>query len=183
MKLVAIVGSLRKNSYNRSIFRFYQTLLSNGVTIEEVSFADFPLLNEDLEVSQFPESVTRQGELIRSADGILFFTPEYNSSIPGGLKNAIDWISRVDTSPFAGKPAAILSASPGKLGGARMQPHLRQVGAALDIQFMNRPEILISTAHEQINESGELINESTQKFLRKHYASFVAFVEKFRGAK
>lgn len=183
MKLVAIVGSLRKNSYNRSIYRYYQTLVATGVTLQESSFADFPLFNEDLEESQFPESVTKQGDLIRSADGILFFTPEYNSSIPGGLKNAIDWFSRLDESPFAGKPAAILSASPGKLGGARMQPHLRQVGVSLDLQFMNRPEILISTAHEQINEAGELTNESTQKYLHKHYGAFVSFVEKFRNAR
>ncbi|RYZ67660.1 MAG: NADPH-dependent oxidoreductase, partial [Proteobacteria bacterium] len=155
-------------SYNRSVFNAYKSLVPAAAELVEIKISDFPLYDGDLEDAQFPETVESAGEKIRSADGILIFSPEYNASIPGVLKNAIDWLSRLDDSPFAGKTAALLSASPGKLGGARMQYHLRQVAVPLDLRIINQPEVMISAAHEQINASGELTNESTLKFLKKH---------------
>lgn len=176
MKIVAMIGSLRKQSLNRSVFNYYRQIAS-AVEIIEGVYADFPIYNQDIQDKGFPPSVEKLGELIRESDGVLFFSPEYNYSIPGGLKNAVDWLSRLPNQPFVGKPASILSASPGRLGGARMQYQFRQVGVFIDLKLMNKPEVMISEAHKQINEHGELVDESTQRFLQKHLDAFSKFVQ------
>ena len=168
MKILAIVGSLRKNSYNRMIFENYKKMLDPKIEISEGKISDFPIYNDDVREAGMPEMVTRVAEQIRSADLLLIFSPEYNYSIPGVLKNALDWLSKVQPSPLSGKRTSILSASPGKLGGARMQYHLRQVGVTLDLQIMNKPEVMISEVHKKLNAQGELTDEDTKKFLKSH---------------
>ena len=118
MKIISLIGSLRESSYNRKIFLAYKELAAGQATIDEGSYAQFPIYNFDLHQEGFPEAVVQLGNQICAADGILFFSPEYNYSVPGPLKNAIDWLSRLTPQPFAGKPAAIIGASPGKIGTA-----------------------------------------------------------------
>src|SRR5438270_3770284 len=114
LRLVVMVGSLRKGSYNAAIARALPALAPEGVTIAPLgSVGDFPLYNADVQEKGFPAPVTAMAEAIRAADGVIFVTPEYNHSIPGVLKNAVDWVSRVPNQAFAGKPVAIQSASPG----------------------------------------------------------------------
>jgi chromate reductase, NAD(P)H dehydrogenase (quinone) len=127
LKVLVICGSLRKGSYNAALTRALPALAPPEMTlITAPSFAAFPFYNADVQdASGFPAPVTELAEAIRAADGVLFVTPEYNWSIPGVLKNAIDWVSRMKDQPFKDKPVAIQSASQGPLGGARMQYHLR----------------------------------------------------------
>src|SRR5580698_456692 len=127
LNVISICGSLCKGSYNRMVMNLLPGYAPVSMKITEAPpFAEFPLYNADMQSSSgFPEPVQKLAEVIRAADGVIFVTPEYNFSIPGGLKNAIDWVSRLPNQPFAGKPVALQSASPGPLGGARMQYDLR----------------------------------------------------------
>ena len=108
-----------------------------------------------------PEAVTELGRRIAAADAILFVTPEYNYSVPGVLKNAIDWVSRLSPQPFAGKPAGIMGVSPGNLGTARAQYHLRQIGVFLDLHFLSKPEVMIGQAGTKFDAEGRLTDEDT----------------------
>jgi len=172
-QVIGIVGSLRKASYNRIIFNTYQTLAENFFTLQEGEYKDFPLYNSD--ISPEPEIVKKLSQQIKNADAIIFFTPEYNYSIPGGLKNAIDWLSRNTSQPFDDKYAAIIGASPGNIGTARMQYHLRQVGVFLNLNFINKPEIMIGQCHDKISE-GKIIDDSTIQFLKTHIESFARYI-------
>src|SRR6188768_4576671 len=134
MKILGISGSLRKGSYNSSLLRTAQTLAPGGVTIEIADISDIPPYNEDVREQGYPPSALRFREQIRAADALLFVTPEYNYSVPGVLKNAIDWASRpYGDSAWSGKPAAIMGASVGTLGTARAQYHLRQIMVFLNM--------------------------------------------------
>ena len=127
MKLLAIIGSLRRASYNRMVFRAVLEELPHGVSVSEAPIRDLPLYDDDLRLEQgYPEAAQRLREQIAAADAVLFISPEYNYSVPGVLKNAIDWASRAPDQPFKGKPVAIMGASTGMIGTARMQYHLRQ---------------------------------------------------------
>lgn len=175
MKISVIVGSLRKKSYNRSVYNCYRQLAPKEIEFVEVEIKDFPLYNADVENQGIPDVVTKAANLIRSSDGILFFTPEYNYSIPGGLKNALDWLSRLPNHPFSEMKAGVIGASPSQAGTARMQYDLRKVAVFLNMTFMNRPEIMINRCHEKINDQGILTDESTKKFLSKHLEAFIKF--------
>ncbi len=168
MKIIGLCGSLRAKSINLALLKQLQTLMPAGDELMIATLHDIPMYNPDLETSAgFPSPVNELAKSIREADAILFSTPEYNYSIPGVLKNTLDWLSRLPNQPFAGKTAAILGASPGKLGTARAQYHLRQVGVFLDLHFLNKPEVMIGEAHLAFDEAGKLVNESTREHLRK----------------
>ncbi|MGH6912968.1 MAG: NADPH-dependent FMN reductase, partial [Geminicoccales bacterium] len=125
LKLVTLLGSLRKASFNAAIARALPALAPDGIAIAALpSIGDLPVYDADLQADGIPRSVIDLGAAIRAADGVIIVTPEYNYSVPGGLKNAIDWISRLENQPFGRKPVALESASPGGLGGARAQYHL-----------------------------------------------------------
>src|SRR5262249_41877003 len=128
LNVVSICGSLRKGSFNAMVQRLLPSLAPDGMTIKPApSFADFPLYNPDIHNSPcFPAQVYPLADANRAADGVIFCTPEYNFSIPGGLKDAIDWVSRLQNQPFAGKSVALQSASPVRVGGARVQSDLRK---------------------------------------------------------
>lgn len=175
-KILALVGSLRAASYNRRIYEVYKELAQGKVDMTEGKFDDFPLYNADLHTAGFPEVVLRLAGQIREADGILFVSPEYNYSVPGALKNALDWVSRLENQPFSGKRAAIMGASPGKVGTARMQYHLRQIGVFLNISFMNRPEVMVSEVHKIVDENGRLTAPKTRDFLKTHLNHFREFL-------
>jgi chromate reductase len=185
MNIVAICGSLRKGSFNRMLMQALPTFAPAGMGIKEApSFADFPLYNADIQNGPgFPAAVGTLAEAIRAADGVIFCTPEYNFSIPGGLKNAIDWVSRLPNQPFAGKPIAIQSASPGPLGGARVQYDLRRTMVFLDALTLNKPEIFVGSCAAKIDEkTGELKDDTTRTLVKQQLEAFGTFVAR-HGAK
>jgi chromate reductase, NAD(P)H dehydrogenase (quinone) len=179
LNLVSICGSLRKGSYNAMVQRLLPSLASEGMTIKPApSFAEFPLYNFDIQNSAgFPAPVTTLADAIRAADGVIFCTPEYNFGIPGGLKNAIDWVSRLQNQPFAGKPVALQSVSPGPVGGARVQYDLRRSMMFLDAFTLNKPEIFIGNCASKFDEkTGELKDEATRGFIKQQLTAFAAFI-------
>lgn len=163
----AFCGSLRKGSYNRMALRAAEELAPAGMTFDSTDLGQIPLYNEDVREQGYPGPVKDMRERIRAADAILFVTPEYNYSIPGVLKNAIDWASRPPDQPFNGKPAAIMGASPSMLGSARAQYHLRQCCVYLNIAVINQPEVFIAAADKKFDASGRLTDEPTRKFIAK----------------
>jgi chromate reductase, NAD(P)H dehydrogenase (quinone) len=159
-------GSLRRGSYNSALLRATAELLPEGMTLDIVTLDDIPLYNEDLlSEAGFPESVQRLRAQIAAADALLIVTPEYNHSIPGVLKNAIDWASRPPEMPFAGKPAAIMGAATGMMGTVRAQQHLRQILTMLNVHVLNKPEVLVAQSREKFDADGQLVDANTRKFV------------------
>jgi len=184
LNVVSICGSLRKGSYNRMVMNALQGYAPEGMRITEApSFAGFPLYNLDVQNSTgFPAPVHALAEAIRAADGVIFVTPEYNYSIPGGLKNAIDWVSRLPNQPFAGKPIAIQSATGGVLGGGRMQYDLRRCMIFLDAWTINKPEIFIGNCSQKIDEkTGQIKDEQTISLIKQQLAAFAQFIVRIGG--
>jgi chromate reductase len=185
MNIVAFCGSLRKGSFNRMLMQALPSLAPAGMSIKEApSFAELPLYNADIQNGPgFPAAVGTLAEAIRAADGVIFCTPEYNFSIPGGLKNGIDWVSRLPNQPFAAKPIALQSASPGPLGGGRVQYDLRRTMVFLDALTLNKPEIFIGSCATKFDEkTGELKDETTRTFVKQQLEAFGKFVQRY-GAK
>ncbi len=171
--VVGIVGSLRKASINRVLFEEYKNLSADQFNLIEGEIADIPPYNQDIDGQ--PQAVTQLCEQIAKADGVLIFSPEYNYSMPGVLKNALDWVSLDDQKPLSDKPGAILGASPGGIGTARMQYHLRQVSVSLNIRMLNKPEVMVSNAGDKIKD-GKLVDDSTKEFLKKHVKAFSDYI-------
>jgi chromate reductase len=182
LHLAVLLGSLRRGSFNAAVARALPALTPAGVTIEPLgSIGGFPIYDGDVETQGIPAAVTAMGEAIGRADGVIVVTPEYNYSIPGGLKNAIDWLSRLKPQPFIDKPVALESASPGMLGGARAQYHLRQTFVMLEARVFNKPEVFVSQVNHKIDaQSGELTDPPTRDVIAKQLAGFAAFT---RGQK
>lgn len=174
--VLGISGSLRLGSYNTALLRAAQELAPADMNIVTTGIEAVPLYNADTQTQGFPESVLSLAEAVRKSDGVLIATPEYNYSIPGVLKNTIDWLSRVDDQPFATKPIALMGASMGAQGTSRAQYHLRQVFVFLDGRVMNRPEVFVGAAHTKMDESGTLIDEDTRKFLASYLETFLAWL-------
>jgi chromate reductase len=179
LNVVSICGSLRKGSYNRIVMNTLQGFAPEGMRVAEApAFAEFPLYNADIQNSTgFPAPVQTMAEAIRAADGVIFVSPEYNYGIPGGLKNAIDWVSRLPNQPFANKPIAMISASAGILGGGRMQYDLRRCMIFLDAWTMNKPEIFIGNVSQKIDEKiGQIKDEQAVGFIKTQLAAFANFI-------
>jgi chromate reductase len=184
INVLCICGSLRKGSYNRMVMNALPALAPEGMKFTEApSFAEFPIYNfDDQESRGIPPAVQTLADAIRAADGVIFNSPEYNYSIPGGLKNAIDWVSRVKDQPFAGKPVAIQSAANGILGGGRMQYDLRRAMIFLDAATMNKPEIFIGNASTRIDaKTGQITDQQTVGFIGQQLAAFATFIEQHAG--
>lgn len=182
VRLVGLCGSLRSKSYNQALLGAAVELAPPGVTIERLELGDLPLFNQDvLDQQGMPAPAQRLGAAIAAADGVLVASPEYNYSVPGVLKNAIDWVSRAKPMPFAGKALGIVSASPGNLGGARMQYHLRQIAVFLDLHPLNRPEVMVSRAAEKFDAEGRLTDEDTRKHLYGFLQALAEFARKLRA--
>jgi chromate reductase len=160
--------------------RAAEELAPGGVTFDSFDIGRLPLYNEDLRAQGFPPAVEELREQIRSADAILFVTPEYNYSVPGVLKNAIDWASRPPDQPFNRKPAAIMGASPSMLGSARAQYHLRQICVFLNIFLVNQPEVLIAGANNKFDAEGRLTDEPTRKFVGQLLQALVDWTERLK---
>src|SRR5436189_4450420 len=182
LNVVSICGSLRKGAFNAMVQRLLPSLAPEGISIKPApSFAELPLYNADIQNSTgFPAAVHTLADAIRAVDGVIFCTPEYNFGIPGGLKNAIDWVSRLPNQPFAGKPIALQSASPGPLGGGRVQYDLRKTFVFLDALTLNKPEIFVGNCASKIDEkTGEIKDETTRNFIKQQLESFAKFIERF----
>jgi chromate reductase, NAD(P)H dehydrogenase (quinone) len=177
--VISICGSLRKGSYNRIVMNALPALAPQGMKITEAPpFHEFQLYNADIQNSTgFPAPVQKLADAIRAADGVIFNSPEYNFGIPGGLKNAIDWVSRVQNQPFIGKPVALQSASPSPVGGARMQYDLRRSMVFLDALTLNKPEIFIANCAQRIDDkTGKITDEQTVGFIKQQLAAFAKFI-------
>jgi len=156
-------------------------LLPVGVTISIHEIAGFPEYNEDVRAEGLPEIVARFQNAIAAADGLLFVTPEYNRSIPGVLKNAVDWVSRPPNQPFDGKPVAIMGASRGRLGAIMANHHLRQILTYLNAQIVNGPEVLVGEAASKFDDEGNLIDEQTREFVADQLQKLAQFARKLKG--
>ncbi|MBC7379887.1 MAG: NAD(P)H-dependent oxidoreductase [Burkholderiaceae bacterium] len=165
MNVIGIAGSLRKGSYNSMALRAAQKLAPAGMTLTIADIANIPMYNDDVRAAGEPEAVLALKAQIAAADAVLLVTPEYNFSIPGVLKNTLDWLSRPPLTPFDGKPVAIMGASPGPVGTARVQYHLRQVLVFMNSFTVNKPEVFISSCAGKFNAQGELTDEATAKFM------------------
>jgi len=181
--VVMICGSLRKASFNRALMNALPALAPAGLKLKEApSFAGIPLYNEDIQKGPgFPADVVALSEAVRAADGVIIISPEYNWTIPGGLKNALDWVSRIDNQPFKGKPVLIQSATGGPLGGARMQYHLRMALTFLDAATFGTPEIFVGGAHMKFHKDTlELHDEPTRKIIGVQLEAFEKFIDRMK---
>ena len=172
---VAISGSLRKDSFNTMTIQAAQQLVPAHVTIEHLSIEDVPMYHADLYDKRPPESVEKLSKAIKAADALIFVTPEYNYSIPGVLKNAIDFLSKHPDKPFDFKPVGIMGASPSLLGTARAQYHLRQMLVAVNALAMNQPEVMIAQASKKFDTTGQLTDEPTKEIISKFIVSLSEF--------
>jgi len=181
IKLVAFCGSLRKGSFKRMALQAFAERLPAGTTLSTIEIGDWPLYNADVQAQGFPEKVQAAQKAVLEADGVVFASPEYNYSVSGVLKNAIDWLSRLTPQPFAGKPVAIQSATGGPMGGARMQYHMRAALVFLDAHVFNRPEIFVGLAQTKFDDKLELKDEATINFVKQQLAGFEKFIRKVNG--
>lgn len=179
-QIAVLVGSLRKGSYNKLIAKAIAELAPPELKFESLEIGDLPLYNQDLDQGEPPASWQRLRQQIKAADAVLFVTPEYNRSVPGVLKNALDVGSRpYGKNNFDGKPAAVVSVSPGAIGGFGANHHLRQSLVFLNTPILQQPEVYIGGAAGLFDEAGALKNEDTKKFLRTFAGAFAAWVAKF----
>jgi chromate reductase, NAD(P)H dehydrogenase (quinone) len=180
-KILGICGSLRKASFNRAALRAAQNLVPSGATLETFDLDGIPVFNQDSEQNP-PPRVVEFKDKIRASEAILFVTPEYNYSIPGVLKNAIDWASRPSgQSAWKGKPVAIMGASAGMLGTARAQYHLRQCFVFLDMPVVNLPEVLIGTAAQKFDAQGELTDQQAKDLIAKLLINLVELTQRYKA--
>ena len=181
VRVLGVSGSLRRGSFNTAALRAAQELAPAGMTIETFDIAPIPLYNEDVRQQGFPPPVEELRRRIKQADGLLIVTPEYNYSIPGVLKNAIDWASRPPEQPFDGKPIPLMGASPGALGSARAQYHLRQCFLFLNAHLLNRPELMITQAATKFDADGKLTDQPTRDLVAALLTAFKAWILRMRS--
>ena len=178
VRILGIPGSLRQGSYNKAALRAAQELLPEGAMLEIFDLEGLPLFNEDAE-RLLPARVVELKAQIREADAIVIATPEYNYSVPGVLKNAIDWASRpYSDNAWDGKPVAIMGASPGPFGTTRVQYHLRQTFVFLNMHPVNRPEVMLSNAAQRFDAHGRLVDEGSRTRIRQLLEALVAWTRR-----
>jgi len=171
----AISGSLRKESYNTLVLKTAQKIAPENIFVEHLYIDDVPMYNFNLHEKVYPESVEKLCTSIKTADALIIVTPEYNYSIPGVLKNVIDFLSKHPLKPFNKKVVGIISASPSLLGGVRAQYHLRQILVAVNAMTMNIPEIVITEVNKKFDEAGNLTDEKTVDFISRFILSLATF--------
>ena len=180
MKILGICGSLRKNSFNMHALRACNELMPEGMTMQIAEIGDIPLFNQDVYDAGLPAPAKRFRDQVAAADGLLIASPEYNFSLSGALKNAIDWGSRPPNQVFQDKPVAIFSATQGPLGGPRNQYDLRRILTQLWGHVLPRPEVFIGAAQTKFDANGKLTDEATRKFLAELLVGFKAWIERMR---
>ncbi|HVR23548.1 MAG TPA: NAD(P)H-dependent oxidoreductase [Candidatus Polarisedimenticolia bacterium] len=183
VRILGLAGSFRRGSYNQAALCAAKLLVPENSEIDLFPLDEIPMFNEDDE-KRPPASVVELKKRIRSADAVLIVTPEYNYSIPGLLKNAIDWASRPHgDSAWSGKSAAIMGASLGAIGTARAQHHLRQIFVALNVFLLNKPEVVIADAAHRFNEDGNLIHDPTKQLIQELLQSLVDWTRRISSAR
>jgi chromate reductase, NAD(P)H dehydrogenase (quinone) len=180
ISVFGFVGSLRRGSYNKAALRAALELAPAGMTIETFDLAPLQSYNEDVKEEGFPPPEQEFREKIRAADALLIVTPEYNRSMSGVLKNAIDWASRPPNQPFNGKPTAIFGASPGMIGTAVAQYDLRRCLGVLNALVMNTPSVMIGNASEKFDEQGRLTDQPTRELIAKLLVALVDWTHRCR---
>ncbi len=179
LKITAIVGSLRKESFNRQLALAVKEMIGDRADFEFLEYRDVPLFDQDIEYPA-PESVKRVRDIVKSSDGIWFFTPEYNHFFPGVLKNLIDWLSRpvskTEPQVLAGKPAAISGITPGMSGTGLAQDHLVTLISYLNMNVMNAPRLTIPYALQQLDGDGKLALKESKPFLENQVNAFLTFI-------
>ena len=181
LDVLVICGSLRKGSYNAALARTLPALAPAGMKLRPAqSFERFPIYNFDIQnATGFPAEIVAWAEAIRSADGLIIVSPEYNWSIPGGLKNAIDWASRMKDQPFKDKPVALQSVAGGILGGSRMQYHLRQSLTSVDAVLFGRPEVIVTFAAQKFDEKTlEFKDQAAIDMIKLQLGGFEKFIRR-----
>ena len=180
VRILGIAGSLRRESYNRAALRAAALVVPPDATLDVIELDGIPGFNQDEEQNP-PTKVVELKRRIREADAVLFVTPEYNYSVPGVLKNAIDWASRpYGDSAWSGKPAAIMGASVGTIGTARAQYHLRQIMVFLNMFPINQPEVMIGQAATRFDKEGNLTDETTKDLIRQFLKNLVAWTRRLQ---
>jgi chromate reductase, NAD(P)H dehydrogenase (quinone) len=185
LDVLVICGSLRKGSYNAALARTLPALAPAGLKLRPApAFDKFPIYNHDIQdTTGFPAEVKAWADAIRGADGLIIVSPEYNWSIPGGLKNAIDWMSRMKDQPFKDKPVAIQSCSQGPLGGARMQYHWRMSMTFLAAFIFGTPEIFVGQAQNKFDKDTlELKDQPTKDIVKQQLAAFAKYIRRMKAA-
>jgi chromate reductase len=181
IKILGFCGSLRAGSYNKAALRVADEMKPADMTVEHAEIGDFPLYNADVQAKGFPAPVERVAAQIKAADGLLFVTPEFNFSVPGALKNAIDWLSRLSPQPFDDKPVAIMGAAAGALGTGRAQYELRRICVFVNMHPLNKPEVFIGAAHTKFDASGKLTDEPTREFIKQLMAALDVWTRRLKG--
>jgi chromate reductase len=180
VRVLAISGSLRKGSYNTALLRAAIELAPEGVTLEIADIGALPHYDDDVYAKGFPEPIARFRDQCSNAEAFLMATPEYNYSISGVLKNAIDWASRPPNQPFAGKVLGIVGATPYLGGTVRAQVHLRQIAVFLDLHVVNKPEVQVRQAKDHFDADNKLTDETTKKLLRQHLEVLAKLTRRLR---
>ena len=183
LRIAGLCGSLRAQSYNMMALKAAGALMPEGMQLDIAPIGDLPLYDADVQAKGFPDAVTRLASALRAADAVLIASPEYNFSVPGVLKNAIDWVSRVEKQPFDDKPVAILGASMGPLGTARMQYDLRKIMLFLNANVLVKPEIFIGTAQTKFGADGQLADEATRKFIGQQMQALRTWALRINGSR
>lgn len=181
MTVLGMSGSLRKGSFNTALLRAAIELAPEGIRIDTAEIGTIPLYSEDVRAVAFPEPVVRLRDQIARADALLVVTPEYNYSLPGVLKNAIDWASRPPKQPFAGKPLGMMGASGGPGGTMRAQYHLRQVAVFLDMHPINKPEVFVRNAQTVFDDAGKLVDDELRKIVRQYLDALADWTRRLRA--
>lgn len=180
--VLGFAGSLRKQSYNRALLAAAEDYLPEGMTLEQYDISDIPLFDQDvLDNDGYPESAQQFRDRIADADAVLIVTPEYNYSVPGVLKNAIDWASRPPNPPFNGKPVAVMGASDGPWGTIRAQLHLRQVFVFLNAFPVQQPQVMVPKAGEKFDAQGRLTDEGVANQVRALLQALANWTRRLRG--
>jgi chromate reductase, NAD(P)H dehydrogenase (quinone) len=183
LHLVGFAGSLRRGSFNRSLLAAARQMAPVGMTIDVIEIGQLPFYNADVEQEGDPTSVAEFKAALQEADGVLIATPEYNGGIPGALTNAIDWASRLPgRAPLTGKPVALMGASPGQIGTARAQVHLRQILGQVQARVLPPPELLLARAHEKFDAQRRLTDEAARKVLATLLDRFARWIQRERAA-
>jgi chromate reductase, NAD(P)H dehydrogenase (quinone) len=181
LNILALSGSLRAKSYNHMALEATRALLPAGVSMAIHDYADIPLYNQDVQDRGFPASVERLRAAVAAADGVLICSPEYNFSVAGVLKNAIDWLSRTTPQPFKGKPVAIMSATQGPLGGARSQYELRKILGSIDALVLVKPEVFMGFVQNRFDAQGQLTDAATVKIITDQMLAFQQWMLRLRA--
>lgn len=180
LDIVGLCGSLRSGSINRAALNLAGSLMPQSMQLDIVDWHEIPPFDGDVFAKGYPPAVQALRDRIRRADGLVLATPEYNFSIPGVFKNVIDWLSRGEDQPFAHKPTAILSASPGPLGGARVQYDLRRVLLYVNAMVLTKPEVFIGGAAAKFDAEGQCTDETTRKFVGDQMLAFEKWINEVR---